>query len=37
MSSGLNSFKKIKFLGAIPKALPNGLLGLNEYKTLESY
>ena len=32
----LNVFKGIKFVGEISNKLPNGLLGTNVYKTLES-
>ena len=35
-SSELNVFEKIKFVGAISNRLPNGLLGTNVYKPLES-
>ena len=35
-NSELNGFKKIWFFGDISNKLPNGLLGTNVYKTLES-
>ena len=35
-NSELNVFKGMKFVGAISNELPNGLLGTNVYKTLES-
>ena len=36
-NSELNVFKKVWFFGEISNKLPNGLLGTNLYKTLESY
>ena len=35
-NSELNAFKRIKFIGEISNHWPNGLLGTNVYKTLES-
>ena len=35
-SSDLNVFKKILFFGEISNKVPNGVLGTNIYKTLES-
>ena len=35
-NSELNVFKEIKFVGKISNKLPNGLFGINLYKTLES-
>ena len=35
-NSELNVFKKIEFIGETSNNLPNGLLGTNVYKTLES-